>query len=622
MSSSEDNLRLFAEFPPVSTSEWEAQIQADLKGADYEKKLIWKTHDGLKFRPYYRIEDTEALGHIESMAGEFPFVRGGRIYNNNWEIRQDIHTDDIEAANMMAVEAADRGANGIGFKTKKVNSIDDLSALIRYIDPEKTAVHFISSREYPYITELFIRIMKLRGSNPLKVKGSLGYDPFNYYLLYGNFYNSLEDNINEAVYLLTSIRKELPSFRIINVSGDVFHNAGAGIVQELAYALSSGNEYLSRLTDSGLTVDQIAPAMQFTFPLGSDYFTEIAKIRAARMLWSAIVKEYNPSAPETSYMYIHGTTSLRNKTLYDPWVNLLRGTTEAMSGAIAGCDSISVCPFDAAYSYPDGFSHRIARNTQIILKEESYLDKIADPSAGSYYIEKLTDSIATAAWDLFKKTEEEGGFLKVAGNGSLRMNIEATAKLRDETVARRATSILGTNQYPNTNEVMLDKYKAESLRSYPGLNLYRISGGYEEIRMATEQHVRNGNDRPSVFLLNIGNPSMRKARAGFATNFFGCAGFGIHDNNGFNSVDEAVEAAIISRAGIIVICSSDEEYGTIGMEVAVKLKSTANPPIVVVAGNPVDLIDDLKASGVDEFIHLRTNALVTLGQFQKMLGIV
>lgn len=621
MNKSEKGKELFKEFPPVSTEMWEAQINADLKGADYEKRLIWKASDGLKVKPYYRSEDIKNLRFTESLPGEYPFVRGTNSDNNNWEIRQDIESADIALSNKIALEAIERGADGVGFRVKGVGSADDLTNLIRYIELEKTAVHFISAREYPYIMELFIQEMKLRTANKNKVRGSLGFDPFNYYLLYNDFYNSCDDNMNEAVYLITKIRQELPGFRMINISADTFHNAGATVAQELAFAMASGNEYLSKLTDKGLSVDQIAPAMQFTFAIGSNYFLEIAKIRAARLLWSAIVGEYKPANPSTAAMFIHGTTSLWNKSVYDPYVNMLRTTTELMAGAIAGCNSISASPFDIAYKNPDNFSRRMARNTQIILKEESYFNKIADPAAGSYYIESLTDMIATRAWDIFREIESEGGFLEAIGKGIIRKSIEETAAKRDEDIARRTTVILGTNQYPNSNEKMLEKITEEPVKHYPGLNLYRGSGAFEELRLSTEKHVAAGNKRPGVFLLNIGNLTLRKARAAFASNFFGCAGYEMIDNMGFEIVEEGIKAAVDSGAEIVVICSSDEEYATLGVAAAEKLKAVNKNTIVVIAGNPTEIIDALKTAGVDEFIHMRTNALLSLRGFNQKLGI-
>ena len=235
--------------------------------------------------------------------------------------------------------------------------------------------------------------------------GSLNFDTISYLLLHGDFYQSKQGNFDEAEYLIQTIRKKLQGFRPITINGHLFNNAGATLVQELAFSLASGNEYLAALTSKGLPVDSVADSLQFSFGIGSNYFMEIAKLRAARLLWSTIVEQYHP---ESTKMFIHSTTSLWNKTVYDPYVNLLRTTTEGMSAAIGNTDSMTILPFDFPYKNESEFSRRIARNQQLILKEEAYLDKIVDPAAGSYYVENLTNPVAMHSWELFKAIEEKG----------------------------------------------------------------------------------------------------------------------------------------------------------------------------------------------------------------------
>lgn len=613
---------LFKDFPPVPTDKWEEQIAKDLKGADYEKRLVRNTEDGIRIKPYYRHEDLEGVSFVDTLPGDYPFVRGIRTKNNDWEVRQDINTDDISIANAIAVSAAERGVEGIGFNAKRVESENDLSDLLRYIDIENTSVHFISAREYPYISELFIKEIDLRGADRLKVKGSLGFDPWNYFLLHGNFYNSMNDNINEASYLISKIRDVLPNYKVINVSGDVFHNAGATIAQELAYSLASGHEYVVKLVDSGLSVDKVSSAMQFTFAIGSDYFMEIAKLRAARLLWSTIIDQYNPKNRGSAAMIIHGKTSLWNKTMYDPNVNILRATTETMAGAIGGCNSFTVNPYDITFKASDAFSMRLARNTQIILKEEAYFGDVADPAAGSYFIENLTDSIADAAWKIFKEIESEGGFLEFAGKGKIKEHIERSAQEKKLKIAKRKTVVLGTNQYPNSDEMILGKVTPVNLKRYQGLTLLRGTMDFENLRLSTEKYVSLGNERPKVLLVGIGDLTMQKARSGFASNFFGCAGYNIIEHSNTKSIEDAVDAALNSNASIVVICSSDDEYGSLGIDLTKELKSKNKDISVVIAGNPKPIIDKLTEAGVDGFIHVRSNILETLQYYNSKLGII
>jgi methylmalonyl-CoA mutase len=295
-----------------------------------------------------------------------------------------------------------------------------------------------------------------------------------------------------------------------------------------------------------------------------------------------------------------------------------------MSVAIAGADSISVAPFDIAYKEADEFSYRIARNQQILLKEESYLDKIADPAAGSYYIENLTDSIAQHAWNIFLRVEEKGGFSVAIRDSFVQDEIEKTATQRNNDIAMRKTVILGTNQYPNLNDDMNGKITKEKCccccKSAEGpikpLRQYRGAEAFEELRLATERSGR----KPKVFMLTYGNVAMRRARSGFATNFFGVVGYEIIDNVGFATAQEGVEAALKANADIVVLCSSDDEYAEIVADACNGLKGKVKS--IVLAGFPKEQIETFKAAGIDEFIHIKTNALECLTSFQKLLGLM
>jgi methylmalonyl-CoA mutase len=434
--------------------------------------------------------------------------------------------------------------------------------------------------------------------------------------------------MDEAEYLIQTIRKRLPGFRTITINGHLFHNAGATLVQELAFSLASGNEYMANLTSKGLPADTVSASLQFSFGIGSNYFMEIAKLRAARLLWTAVVEQYRPENPESSRMFIHSTTSLWNKTVYDPYVNLLRTTTEGMSAAIGNTDSMSILPFDFPYKDESEISRRIARNQQLILKEEAYLDKIVDPAAGSYYIESLTHSIAMHAWELFQSVEEKGGLIECIRTGFIQDEIERSCRKKDMNIAQRKIVILGTNQYANPLESMSQNIEKLPVSSndepsvYKKMRIYRGAHAFEEVRLATEIAVAGGKKKPSVFLLTIGNPAMRKARATFATNFFGCAGYEIIDTAGFKTVEKGVKAALDSKAEIIVLCSSDEEYATIAPATCTGIKSQNKDVMILVAGYPEVLVDMLKSSGTDDFIHIGTNVLEFLVNLQKKFGIL
>ena len=520
--------RLFSEFPPVSTTEWEAKIFADLKGADYDKKLIWRTEEGFSVKPYYRSEDLESLTWLNGMPGHFPYTRGTHSGDNAWLIRQDVDFTEPASANHEAIDAISRGATAIGFDTSNIHSSEDFKLLFRNIELAKISVHLHSAPSYSKLIDYLSEYLKASKLDSTQLKGSFDFDPVSYALLYGRFYVSPEKNMAEASSIIRRANEEFPGMRVLSVNGSYLRNAGATAVQELAFSLASGNEYLAALSDKGHDVSAIAPHIQFSFSIGSSYFIEIARLRAARLLWAHIVKQYQPENDSAGKMFIHSCTSGWNKTIYDPYVNLLRSTTEAMSAALGGTDSMSIDPFDIFYKESDEFSKRISRNQQIILKEESYLDKVIDPSAGSYYIENLTASIANAAWALFLNVEEKGGMVQAIHTGYVQDEIEKAAAQKQSDVASRRTIVLGTNHHPNPGEFMLDKIQSETLTNEteeekPGtikkLNIHRMSDAFEDLRLSTEMFVDAGNKRPSVFMLTMGNLAMRKARAAFSSNF-------------------------------------------------------------------------------------------------------
>jgi methylmalonyl-CoA mutase len=615
--------KLFSEFPPVPVADWEAKIEADLKGADYEKKLVWRAQDGLKFRPYYTEKDLENLEYLAVLPGVFPYTRGTKVKDNNWYIRQDIKVDDVEKANEKALDILMKGVDSIGFilDEEREYTKEDLDALLKNIFAEIVEINFVCGNNALVVMENHHEMLQRYNRDFGKINGSLDYDPLGRLATTGRFYNG-EDADFELCKKMIEIATHLPHFSVLNVHGQHFHNAGASIVEELAFSLAVGSEYLTQLSERGLSVNQIAPNIKFNLAVGSSYFMEIARIRAARHLWSHIVKAYGAGNEAVCRMNLHAITSRWNMTAYDPHGNMLRTTTEAMSAAIAGIDSMTVRPYNFAFEEPNDFSERIARNQQLLLKEESYLDKVVDPAAGSYYIENLTASIAEEAWKLFLETEAMGGFLQALKEGFVQDRIKETANERRLNIATRKEMLLGTNQYPNFDEssrsVFTETSAAEGKSGeVEPLVMFRGAEGFEKLRGATDKWSEK-KKRPAAFMFTYGNLSMRIARSQFSRNFFACAGFETIDNLGFKTVEEGIEASVDSKAEIVVLCSSDDEYPDFAPEVA---KALNNKAIIVIAGYPKDSMELLKEAGVGDFIHLRSNVLETLENFQKRLGI-
>ena len=616
----EQKEKLFSEFAPVSTEDWVAKITADLKGVPFEKKLVWKTGEGFNVNPFYRLEDVEGLKTTESLPGEFPYVRGTKK-DNDWKVRQNIEVCCFKAANEKALDILNKGVTALGFVIKgdDVNK-ENIATLLEGICPQAVELNFNTCLcKAEALIGILAEVFQSKGADLEKCYGSVNYDPFKKPLIKG------KENQNwvEGAAAVLKAGAALPKYRVLAVNAFNLNNAGAFITQELGYALAWGNELLAKLTEAGFTVDEVAKNIKFNFGISSNYFMEIAKFRAARWLWAEIVKAYAPACDCACKMHVHAQTSEWNMTIFDAHVNLLRSQTEAMSAAIAGVDSITVRPFDKTYQTPDDFSERIARNQQLLLKEESHFDKVVDPSAGSYYVEVLTNSLADVAWKLFLDVEEKGGFAALANAGEIQKAVNASNEARHKNVATRREILLGSNQYPNFTEVAAEKIKETASGCCGGghcgeatitaLDFSRGASEFEALRLATEKSGKT----PKVFMLTIGNLAMRLARSQFSANFFACAGYKIIDNLGFETVEAGVEAAVKAGAEVVVLCSSDDEYATFAPEA---FKALAGRAEFVVAGAPA-CMEDLKAAGIEQFINVKSNVLETLKAFNAKLGI-
>ena len=613
--------KLFADFAPVSTQEWLDKINVDLKGADFEKKLVWKTNEGFKVKPFYRKEDLENLKTTEALPGEFPYLRGTKKSDNTWLVRQEIMVDCPKEANAKALDILNKGVDSLGFSLRKKDlSAEFIATLLDGICAECVELNFSTCQGATVmLANLLVAYFTQKGYDLNALRGSVNYDPLGKMMVRGKDLTNYIATAKELV----GVMKALPKYRCITVNAIELNNAGSYISQELGYALAWGNEYLNALVEAGVDATEAAKKIKFNFGISSNYFLEIAKFRAARMLWANIVKQYEPKCDCVCKMKAHAETSTFNLTLFDAHVNMLRTQTEAMSAALAGVDSITVSPFDKAYQVADDFSERIARNQQLLLKEECHFDKVVDPAAGSYYIENLTTSIAQQAWSLFLEVEEAGGMMEAIKAGKVQEAVNASNKARHEAVSKRREILLGTNQYPNFTELSEGKapmgcqcccggdHKHECEKPFATLDKSRAASEFEALRLETE----NSGKRPKAFMLTIGNLAMRQARAQFSCNFLACAGYEVIDNFGFPTVEEGVEAAMKAGADIVVLCSSDDEYA----EYAIPAYQAVNGrAMFIVAGAPA-CMEDLKAAGIENFIHVRCNVLETLKEYNAKL---
>lgn len=633
------NKKLFADFPPVSTEDWMAIITKDLKGADFEKKLVWRTDEGFNVNPFYRAEDLEKTSYLNCLPGEYPYTRGTKKDNNNWFVRQNIAVKNVKDANAKALDILGKGVDSLGFciDSKDLITAENLAILLEGICLPAIEINLSAAHGQKVLLTLFVEYVKANNYDPKTIRGSFNYDPFGKMLCTGKMH--CEDAVARAAEFI-ALTAHLPNFRVITINAKHLNNAGAFNTQELGYGLSIAADYMSKLTDAGVSAHDIATNIKFNFGVGSNYFMEIAKFRAARYLWSTIVEQYKPQCDCVdntidccgddwckcaAKMVAHAETSQWNMTVYDPNVNMLRSQTEAMSASLGGVDSLTILPYDKIYKETDAFSERIARNQQLLLKEESHFDKIADAAGGSYYIETLTDNIVNEAWKVFLSVQENGGFVEAAKAGTIQDVVNASGAKRRLFVSQRREILLGSNQYPNFNEKVAKAVTLETSTSKCGcscgndasaikkLDFTRGANEFEALRLATEKSGKT----PKVYLLKVGNVAFRQARAQFSANFFGCAGYQIIENLGFKTVEEGVKDVIKTGAEIVVICASDEDYAEMAVEAYKLLKDKV---IFVVAGAPA-CTDDLKAVGIENFIHVRSNVLTELQGFNTKLGI-
>ena len=609
--------KLFTEFPPVPTEKWEEVITADLKGADYERKLVWKTGEGFNVRPYYRAENLEGIKFLGSQAGEFPYVRGTHAHNR-WRVHQTVSVVCPKEANAEALKILNAGVDSLGFCIASADfSAADLDTLLKDICIEAVEITFCGEKT-AHVAELVLAKVEKEGIAKEDVRIAFCIDPLVKGLSSkGDFCSPNGEKCIARIVELIHKTKEYKHVRIVTVAGQTFGNSGSTIVEELAFTLSAGHDYLVRLMDAGLDVDAAARKLRFSFSVSSNYFMEIAKFRAARMLWANIVKGYGPAKNCACKMHIHAETSRWNQTVYDPYVNMLRGTTEAMSATIAGVHSLEVTPFDTSFENPTEFSKRIARNVELLLKNESHFDQVVDPAGGSYYVENLTQSIAAEAWKLFLEIEEKGGYTEAYKAGLIVERIKASAAAKDKNIATRRQTLLGANQYPNFTEVAGKEITAESVtRKQAEGNVlvpYRGAMAFEEMRLQVD---RSGKE-PKAFMLTCGNLGMARARSQFSCNFFACAGIKVIDNTYFKSIEEGAKAALESKAQIVVVCASDDDYA----EAAPKVKELlGGKAILVVAGAPA-CAPELEAQGITNFINVKSNVLETLKFYLKEMGI-
>jgi methylmalonyl-CoA mutase len=574
--------KLLEEFPPVSREAWEEAIRADLEGADYERTLIWQTPEKMAVKPYYRAED---LAECVQRDGDqccptpLPWVRE----TNEWCIREEIDAADPTVAHRMAREAIASGVEEVAFRNTAMLEASDLRSLCT--DLQSIPLRFEDATES--LLDLLPLLPELLTQAPI----STGWNP-----------------LSKLSFAASVLRSEHFGLIPFTIHGEELQERGASVIEEIGSTLAAGIEFLRDMQAREIDIARASSSIAFSFSIGASYVFQIAKFRAFRSLWAMVVNSFTGDCGN-SKARVYARTSCWNKTIYDPHVNILRATTEAMSAVLGGVDSICVAPFDECFRSPSEASRRLARNTQLILKLEAMLGHVVDPAAGSYCVEVITDFLAREAWKFMQKIEAAGGYAKACTHGQLEESLRDSEVRSEDAVISLQRILTGTNKFANAAERALDRI--EPLHASPAP---RGAVAYERLRLRTERHAAKTGKAPHILLAEFGDTKMSLARSHFAGNFFACGGF----DSEAQKVATANQVANAS-ADVIVLCSSDRESSDMARDLVSLMSEVGRQTPVIIAGNP-ELADPLRTAPVADFIHTRTNPVDVLSKLQERLG--
>lgn len=616
---------LFDDFPSVSKENWKKEVE---KRTSYED-LIWHTEDGIEVEPFYTEEEARGFFLGEPpLPGEFPFVRGTGKKDNSWLLTEEIKLTTPKKTGTAALAAVEGGADSLTFIPQAGMKRRALETLLENIDPLRTSVNFALRGDPEKACALFISSCARKEIDTQELSGAVFFDPLSHLLGHESPATTLDENMDKIAKAIGYLSDAAPGYAAFSVKSSTFKDSGAAITQELAFTIAAAVECLVMLRQRGVDADSACRHLVFSFSTGSGYFAEIAKLRAARALWANVAQQFSPASAESAKMRIHCRTTAFNKTVYDPHTNILRTALEAMASVIGGADSLTVEPFDAHYREPDGFSRRVARNIQLLARNESHLNAVTDPGGGSYHIEKLTQSISQKSLELFQEIEREGGYLECLKSGFIQNAVEGSRKKILSDISQRKKTLVGTNEFPNPLEKMAggirktlpaEKETDGSAPTVAPLAESRAAQVFEKIRLLSEQYAERTGEAPKVFLLHLSDSPQTVARSVFSMNFFGCGGFAIVDGAENPGIDEGVAAALRENPLAVAICGSDKDYEQFAEEATRKLKSKKAEIKVVVPGGGQSEREGLAEAGVDDFINADSDVADMLGRYQRLL---
>ncbi|MGI9531178.1 methylmalonyl-CoA mutase family protein [Lutimonas sp.] len=596
---SKDNM-LFQDFTPPTRQEWLDKVTVDLKGANFDKKLVWKNLNGINIQPFYTKNDQ--VNTLANTGENSPAVTNYRR----------ITVTDVKEANRLALKALEEGMSGILFEITSEVLADQL---LKDIDYDGISISFILSTESISFAAAYLAFLEKNQIEADKVQGYIDLQLFDAYLYSG----TLDKGKFELLSKLTRQFSQYPGLKTLVVSGSRYQDAGSNQIQEIAFTLNSMVFLIEEMTDKGLSEAVVFENLQFVLGLSGEYFIEIAKLRVFNSLVAQIGDKYGVSANNISLL---SKTSTWSKSVTDANTNMLRSTTEAMAALLGNTDAIEIDPYDQEFKESNDFSSRIAGNIATILKEESYFGKVMNPVDGSYYIEELSLKLAENALEVFKNIEALGGFYKQFENEQIQAQIAAVRIKKIQLISQRRLAMVGVNKYPNLMEEISKDILANNsaVKQSKCLLPHRAGMEIEKIRYATESFVKDHGFRPRVELVSFGQLTMRKARAAFAYDFMGVSGYEIESEKSYESADAAARESAASKSDVVVFCSSDPDYLESAVDFVREFRSINQSKILLLAGNPAQISDELRATGLDDFIHVRSNIFDTLTGIQNKIS--
>lgn len=670
-------------FPPVTKSEWISKVEADLKGASFSG-LRSAAPGGPALDPLYTSEDAEGLAD-PGLPGVYPYLRGTSPLGG-WTIRQEYDELRPSVCKEMIEQDLASGVEALGLRLGprrgcRLLTIDELDELLGAVDLASTSVCLDAGADTLAVASGYLAVAKRRGVAPADLEGGFGFDPVALLAGEGCIQGGLQARLAELRDLSAWCSKNAPGLRAVNVSNDPYDGGGASVVQELAYTVATGLEYLRQLSDAGMSVDLAARQISFSYAVSSDFFTQIAKLRAARWLWAKVVLNAG-GEPSAAAMQLHCRTSRFTKTRRDPWVNMLRVTAECTAAVLGGAQSVATLPFDCAIGSPDELAQRVARNTQVVLRDESHLGKVADPAGGSWFVERLTNDLARAAWEELRSIEAGGGVITALGSGRLVDDIGAVADEREKSLSKRKTAVVGVSEFANLGEAAVERtpVSVEEIQGLLKASLESLDlGAHRDRLLALAQKVKDesrapgtlteacldatndGADvysvatvlqhgqpdfhvapilqwrqseiwedlrersdrqdpRPTVFFANLGSIPSHKARATWAQNLLAATGVDALTNEGFDDMGALAAAWKSSSTPAAIICGSDKDYETM-LEPAVAALKKAGCETILVAGRPAEREAALRDAGASEFVYVGADVLSVMGRVLESMGV-